>query len=236
MNFQRVASVCAIAFWLNGCFFFVIPGSVTGKISDAVTGAKGANCVGTNAAVGDSVRMGDGSAGRIKSLSGKSGRCNDPSLPIRAEIERIPTPPAFRPSAHLTPQSGWALSPLPAGGSPDWRDYMTNPTTSCYAAIASASHAGISDLAAFTETRRTIMRNELAESSASDIVPVTAAGHPAMRFTVSGKLKSGPAIARVVTVVDGATEIVIVNAWTVTPNFDAQRTALAQIADQVSGL
>ncbi len=37
----------------NAWFFFWIPGSVTGKISDAITGSEGENCIGSSAKVGD---------------------------------------------------------------------------------------------------------------------------------------------------------------------------------------
>jgi hypothetical protein len=76
----------ALTLSLQGCFFVFIPGSVIGGISDAVTGAEGANCVSSAAKVGDPIRLPSGEIGTIKSLSGTSARCTNPALPTRALI------------------------------------------------------------------------------------------------------------------------------------------------------
>jgi hypothetical protein len=73
--------------FLQGCFFFFIPGSVVGKISDSMTGAEGQNCVSASAKVGDTVRTPDGRPATVKSLSGESTRCKNPSMPVRALLE-----------------------------------------------------------------------------------------------------------------------------------------------------
>lgn len=76
-------------------FFFFLPGSVTGAVSDAVTGSEGENCVGPNAKVGDNIRLPNGDIKSIKSLSGTSVRCTNPTLPIRAllvSLTSTPTP------------------------------------------------------------------------------------------------------------------------------------------------
>lgn len=82
----------AIAFFLLACvssnanawFFFFLPGSVTSKIGDAFTGAEGDNCVGSNAKVGDTIRLATGKLMTVKSLSGTSSRCTNAEHPIRA--------------------------------------------------------------------------------------------------------------------------------------------------------
>lgn len=71
----------------NAWFFFFLPGSVTGAITDAVTGSEGSNCVGENAKVGDVISLPGGVQGTIKSLSGTSVRCTQPEFPIRALID-----------------------------------------------------------------------------------------------------------------------------------------------------
>ena len=71
---------------LSGCFFFLIPGSVTGKVEDGITGARGNYCVATNAKVGDKIKLPDDSILYVKSLSGESARCTAPEYPIRAEL------------------------------------------------------------------------------------------------------------------------------------------------------
>lgn len=79
------------SFSLSGCFFIYIPGSVVSAVSDSITGAEGNNCVGESARVGDRVRTPGGGWATIKSLSGRSTRCQDPSMPIRALLAFDPT-------------------------------------------------------------------------------------------------------------------------------------------------
>jgi hypothetical protein len=68
---------------LQGCFI-LIPGSVIGGVSDAITGDEGMHCVSEKMKVGDKVNLPGGGIGTIKSLSGKSVRCENENLPIRA--------------------------------------------------------------------------------------------------------------------------------------------------------
>jgi hypothetical protein len=63
-----------------------IPGSVTGAVSDAITGSEGDHCVSSSAKVGDKIRLPDGSYNIVKSLSGTTSRCKDPNRPIRAKL------------------------------------------------------------------------------------------------------------------------------------------------------
>jgi hypothetical protein len=61
-------------------FFFFIPGSVTGRISDSIAGAEGENCVGPSASVGSAIQLPNGTLMTIKSLSGTSVRCTKPRI------------------------------------------------------------------------------------------------------------------------------------------------------------
>jgi hypothetical protein len=75
-------------------FFFLLPGNVTGAISDKFTGAEGDNCVGPHAKVGDLINMPGKGLATVKSLSGTSGRCQTAEFPIRALLDfNIPTTP-----------------------------------------------------------------------------------------------------------------------------------------------
>ena len=57
----------------NAFFFFFLPGAVTGKIADAVTGAEGDNCVGALAKVGDAINI-NGVMMRVKDVLQKDKR------------------------------------------------------------------------------------------------------------------------------------------------------------------
>ena len=71
---------------LAGCFFIFIPGGLVSRISDGLTGDEGAHCVGAYVKVGDRIRLPGNGSGTVKSLSGKSMRCTDDALPVRALI------------------------------------------------------------------------------------------------------------------------------------------------------
>jgi len=113
---------------LQGCFFFYVPGSVTGSVSDAVTGDEGENCVAGAAKVGDLVTTADGKPLTIKSLSGKSSRCTDPNSPIRALLV-----------------SAAAQSKLKLNLSPGWTAYQLSNEQTKRGFVA---RAGNSDLGA----------------------------------------------------------------------------------------
>ena len=96
----------------NAWFFFYLPGSVTGAISDKVTGAEGDNCVGPYAKVGDRIAVPGKGTGVIKSLSGTSVRCTTSEYPIRALLD-------FAASAEPVPRVETAVpnnSPTPRAG------------------------------------------------------------------------------------------------------------------------
>jgi hypothetical protein len=56
-------------------WFFIIPGSLTNAIADAITGEEGFHCVSRSAKVGDVIKTSTG-PGIVKSLSGESSRCH----------------------------------------------------------------------------------------------------------------------------------------------------------------
>lgn len=75
---------------LSGCFAVFVPGSVIGKISDGITGDKGEHCVPEYAKVGERIKLLDGRIFTVVSLSGKSARCTQDGMPIRAELALLP--------------------------------------------------------------------------------------------------------------------------------------------------
>jgi hypothetical protein len=94
MRFRTLVALAACA-PLTGCFVFFIPGSLVSKVSDGITGDRGAHCVPKYAKAGDKIKTPDGRIYVVASLSGTSMRCTDPDMPIRAELDlQSPTPAA----------------------------------------------------------------------------------------------------------------------------------------------
>jgi len=96
----------------NAFFFFWLPGSVTGKIADAFTGAEGENCVADSAKVGDLLTV-NGKLMKVKSISGTSSRCVKPEMPIRAMlVENSETPTLRSTDARIEMPQGWSQRTL----------------------------------------------------------------------------------------------------------------------------
>jgi hypothetical protein len=241
---NAVAALAVVCISLQGCFFFVIPGSVTGKISDAITGAKGANCVSAANEVGDKIRGPDGSIGTIKSLSGTSSRCTDSRYPIRAEIEfaadttTVAAPPSvYVSSLKFDLPEPWQSIPLnPALQSAGWYAKVANKNIAVEAMLSATTHSGITDVAAFAQTRKAALLNVI-----SDAVPVEEVheidinGRHAYRYIVTGTAKNGQSATYVGTVIEGQRDVAVIIAYTLAANFASQKDAMSQLSAQVVG-
>lgn len=71
---------------LQGCWFVFIPGSLIEAAADGITGAEGQHCVNSEAKVGDTIKLTDGTNWKVLSLSGTSNRCRNPAHPVRAKL------------------------------------------------------------------------------------------------------------------------------------------------------
>lgn len=242
MKLSRLAALVVAYILLQGCFFFVIPGSVTSKISDAVTGAKGANCVGAGAKVGDRIRLPDGSVLTIKSLSGTSDRCTAPQYPIRAElvastdVAASPAPAPYVSNLRLNLPVGWESKPMPENlARSGWFVYAINRNTDVYATLAATTHEGITDMLAYAQSRRAALIGNLTDAVPSEISQVEINGRRAFRGTVTGKVKTGQTVTYLGTVIEGPQEIAVLLTWTFPANFGQQEDAMGQLAENVVG-
>lgn len=221
----------------------MIPGSVTGKVSDAITGAKGANCVGAANKVGDKIRGSDGSIGTIKSLSGTSGRCTDARYPIRAEIEFAAdtVSPAAPPSTYVSAvkfsaPEAWASKPLTDSQSKaGWSEKIANRNIDVEALLSATTHAGITDVSAYTATRRAALLGIVTDAEAPNIVSIEINGRHAYRYVVTGKTAAGQKATYVGTVIEGPKDIAVMLAYTFAANYATQKDAIGELSDHVVG-
>ena len=70
----------------------------------------------------------------------------------------------------------------------------------------------------------------------TNIPPYDHNGKKAYRYTVAGSVKSGMKITYMTTLIEGASEIAIVNTWTTTADYVNRREALELLATNVTGL
>lgn len=109
-------------------WFFFIPGSVTSAIADSITGDKGEHCVGSSTKVGDTIRLPDGSYGKVKYLStSESSRCTN-KLPIRALLDVTNSSPPTASTPAATNKTG-IDPPTPVTQIPLPDDTLGDPVT-----------------------------------------------------------------------------------------------------------
>lgn len=226
----------------NAWFFFFLPGSVTGAISDAVTGSEGSNCVGPNAKVGDNIRFPNGSLMVIKSLSGTSSRCTQPEFPIRALLEPSSSPaptaaPAFTSKAGIDLPDGWA--PVELNDKVKAKGYFfqaANRTIDAGLLMSAAKREGITDMLEFAKTKRIAQVAALKDGQGSEIDKILINGLPAWRFEVSGKSPtSGRDLTWLLTFIDAGTEIVDIRAFMFTAGYSSHKEELGHLAYSIKG-
>lgn len=221
-------------------FFFFLPGSVTGKVSDALTGAEGDNCVSANAKIGDNIRISNGDVRPIKSLSGTSVRCTNAEFPIRALLgPALPSNlPLYESKAILPLPDGWESKPLNSEQKAAGAFLLAiNKTTDTGLMLSGLSHKGITDMEAFVASRMSGQANRLGKAEESEIVKLTVNGVPAWRFSVTGLSKANALkYTYLATIFDAGDEIIYLSSWTTAWDFPKQKETLENIAGRVVGL
>jgi len=249
--------VC-ISFNANAWFFFFIPGSVISAVSDAITGNEGDNCVGQQVAVGGIVKLSNGGSARVKSLSGVSSRCPDSNMPVRAMLEPIQINTPITPNTVITSSAplatqarldlpdSWEQKPL-SDGMKAGRNvlYTVNRTTDSGLLLATVSRRGIADLGTYALTRSATAASRLDNPTQSGVTKVSINGTPAWQFVITGTTKvsplfpsaaSGMPMTVLQTIYEGKDEIIVLNSWTTTANYQNQEAELQRIAHSMTGI
>lgn len=243
----RVLMVVVAMASLQGCLAVVVPGSVVGAVSDAITGAEGANCVGPVAKVGDRIRLSDGSIGEIRSLSGTSTRCTQPEFPIRAQLGPLGNAattqsivPANKVSSLVQQKhvqrlpAGWVAQPVPEAIRGKAEFYATNLTLEAALITTTVPRESISDFRTYASTRRALQISAVTDPVHSEITTLEINGKKAHRFSVSGKAE-GHHFTFLITLVEGDKGIVVLNTWTLAANFEQHRESLERIPQSFAG-
>jgi len=211
----------------NAFFFFFIPGSAMRGISDAITGAKGNICVKESAKVGDVIPSLAGNTMKILSLSGTSSICNNPALPIRADVEFTFT---FKSNAGVNLSDEYEAKPTT-----DLQRYngalltATSKTTRNKGVVINSREKKPNDdpnaLASNVEKQQI---SNLAEGVSKNAEQLKISGLNAWRFEVHGKTKGvfGNEMVYIITVLEGANEILVINAYTQLSNYEKDKVEL----------
>jgi len=251
---QSVVVTLALLFSSSSmAWFFFIPGSLTSAISDAITGEEGYHCVSRTAQVGDRIQTGSG-PGIVKSVSGESSRCaTNLNKPIRALLipaEGLPAPmakggdakaPAIKASsnAQLELSDDWQQRPLQAGQDPKVIVlYAVNKTTNTALTLGTIKRSELGEVAVFAKTRQVGLAGNLNEAKLGPIESITVGQLPAWRYTVTGNSKRGnqSSWTYMVTIYEGRDEVIIVNTWTTSLNFELQQAEMHKIENGLTGV
>lgn len=234
------AYLCALGLLLgfipsaHAWFFIYIPTSLLSKVGEAISGAEGDHCVSESTAVGSRVRLANGTTVQVKSLSGTSSRCTDPSKPIRAMLEPIQ---AKTSEAKLELPDSWEAKPLSdkmkAGGTVFNAGDKTTDSGLIFNTYDRAKYGSIQE---FAKSKEAALQSVLTESSASQMTPMKINGVNAYRFEVSGRLKTGQKISYLSTVYDGQSEIIFLNIFTSEANYKNQHKTFVQISNSLTGI
>jgi hypothetical protein len=252
---QYAAAAMALLFSSSSmAWFFFIPGSLTNAISDAITGEEGYHCVSRTAQVGDRIQTGTG-PGIVKSLSGESSRCStNLNKPIRALLipaEGIPAPAAkgadpkapaaikASSNAQLELSDDWQQRPLQAGQDPKVIVlYAINKTTNTALTLGTIKRSELGEVAVFAKTRQVGLAGNLNDAKLGPIESITVGQLPAWRYTVTGNSKRGnqSSWTYMVTIYEGRDEVIIVNTWTTSINFELQQAEMHKIENGLTGV
>ena len=236
-------------------WFFFIPGSLTSAIADAITGEEGFHCVARSVQVGDRIKTATG-PGIVKSLSGESSRCStNLNRPIRALLipaEDLPTPTAktveskdaivkekASSNAQLELSDEWQQRPLVAGQDPKVIVlYAVNKTTNTALTLGTIKRSELGQVSVFAQTRQATLASNLTDPKLSPIESLRVGQLPAWRYTVTGNSKRGNQISwtYMVTIYEGKDEVIIVNTWTTSVNFELQQAEMHKIENGLSGV
>lgn len=236
-----VLIVAGLTFSNSACawFFFFIPGSAPRAVADAFTGAKGNICVKEGTQVGQILTSGNGNTAKVLSLSGTSSICQNPTLPIRAELEftynftsraGIDLSDDFQPGTinDLERFNGWLLK-------------ATSKNTQNHGIQISATtkKANLNIETVANSIEQASLKNaRLKDVASARTEKLTINGMPAVRFEISGTLSGifGQRITYQYTILEGDNEIAVVNVYAPIAYMESNRQELQKVTERVSGL
>jgi hypothetical protein len=152
-----------------------------------------------------------------------------------ASAAATPSMPPIKSKVGIKFPAGWAEVKI-AVISPEIILQGLNRTIDAGALLGTARREGITNTLAYATTKRADQINRLTDPSPSNIVQVDVNGKKAYRYTVSGSIKTGIKVTYLTTVVEGLSEIVTLNTWTGSSNFESRRPALEALSTDLTGL
>ena len=239
LNMKRTISLAILLFATastnaNAFFFFFLPGSVTSKISDAFTGSEGDSCVMASTKVGDVIPLPNGGIATVKSLSGTSYRCTDPTHPIRALVDYSTS--SFTSKAGIDLPDGWESIPVDQQKANVIFSAKKPSAGDTFLIISAWRRGNDSDMMTFATNSKLATEKMLEQHQQSEIVQITVNGMRASRFEITGTANTGNKYTGITTILEGDQEIVIVAAFSPADSYEEQKEEINHLPWNIKGI
>lgn len=157
------------------------------------------------------------------------------AAPLPSSATSAPKATGFE-NLKLDLPAGFNLMPMQN----EWRAqgillHALNPTADIGTFVSAAPRAFITDMAAYVLSRRASLESAMTDARSSEITQLAINGRPAWNFEVTGVLKQVK-VTYHTSIIEGATQIAVVNSWTSASNFLPQKEIIAALPSHVSGL
>lgn len=230
-NCLKITATAAMAASLQGCFVYV-PGNVTGAVSDVITGDEGENCVAEPTKAGDLIKLPNGAIMKVQSLSGRSHRCTDPDLPVRALL----VAPEHHTNVQIALPPGWEAKPVAEVQKGRGVIFASlNRPLDANLQLSSRTMARADEFQQVAEELAQAHMRMLVDPTASAMQETSCAGHRAYITEITGTTNR-----RTYTYVDsfvqGETEVAVVSVWTKVEKYQAVADALKATCKYLNGL
>lgn len=203
------------------------------------------HCVRNGLAIGDTVRLKDGTMASITVLSGPSSYCKNPEFPIGASVGPLSaqscefaTP--FNPDAGIYLPEGWRKQKLSCATMSKKKDiffHAVNETIGAHFFMDDIARSRITSMADFAKTLRDRQSTNLGNPQPSEIEALEINGMPAWRFHVQGELKATQKeMVYTITIIDRGNDIVLLNAYLPAGLYADHVDELDDLAFDVKGL
>jgi hypothetical protein len=218
-------------------FWIIFPTAPLDKLSDLITGSEGEHCVRETAKVGDSITSRAGQSATIVSLSGTSFRhCKNSQFPIRAKLEfnyafsskaGIDIPDEFEQKTLTNDQrfDGYIL-------------FAENSRENFGVTVSARPREYVADTLELLYGLAKNMESTLDGGTNGDPERTEIDGMPAWRIEVTGKRRGffGQRYTYMYTAIEGDKEIVVINTYSLTDDYEKRKAGLRKISESVRGL
>ena len=242
--------ICASASATGGILVHIFVHSATAKYhyftQTVQSGGGGGYCVRDTMAVGDRVKLKDGSAASIVTLTANAPNCKNKDFPtgatvgpVKAESCEFATP--YNPDAGIYLPEGWSMQKLSCASLAKKKDVFfsaRNETLDGRFLMDNVPRSRVStSMAVYAKALSARQASNLDNGISSEIEELQIGDYPAWRFHVQGELKSThQAFVFIVTIIDHGNDIILLSIYLPAQHYSEHAEELNEISYGIKGL